>query len=371
MVQNFGELASHRLYVLTLFRHTLRNANRYCYSVHLRNRIHKVVKTVIWKHRFDKSSWTVYSLLKKLLFLNEQLTHGDVWAVWPMLTQFSKKKKPFHGSELATIVKQLKTDNPVSALRNIEEERQRHILARYINHQQGNNRLPHNIPEEYKVKLLLPMAMHEDAMLRLLKIQHQLNKGVPKVFLTHTSAGSSRIWFVRSALNKSRVQSKALGVLLRAEKKKSQKRLDALERCRQNAVWALEEAIWEQALEGDICSHRDVSRHLSELQNSVVERSHQTDSDIEPTKLQMWLNPIKEVMNMLTNQQQEKMRFFRNYKDEVLVNGGRFKMWERKSHLMHDRRVKRFKQLVKSELERVSPFLSGHDLPSLLNKYKF
>lgn len=340
--------------------------------MHLRNRVQKVVKKVIWKHRYDKSSWSVYSLLKSLNNLNNHLEKGDIAIVWSMLTPFTKQKKSFHGSNLTEAIEEVKKTQGGTNL-SPKDGKEGQILAKYINRGVESNRLPHHIPEIYKKELLLPMALHEKAILQLSRIQHQLSKGPPPVVLSHTSAGPSRIWFVRSALNKGKRQSKALGVLLRREKRKAQKTLDDLEDCKQNAQWALDEAIWEQMVEDGICLDWDLGKSLSSLtslgQNGRSNRN--AYSKHTPTKLKEWLGPVKEAMDLLIARQRERVHYYKEFKDSLLLNGGQFNFLEGESHKMHIRRVERFQALVRKELPYVVPFMRGRDLPSLLNKYKF
>lgn len=376
MAQNFIYLSSHRTYVSALYRHTLRNAHKCCYSVHLRNRVKKVVKEVILKHRYDKSSWSIYSMLHKMKKLNEHLNKRELKKVWSILTPFTKQKKPLRSLNLIKELKNISNSTNHDALPSAMSIREREVLKKYINRKQEVNGLPHFIPNEYKLKLLLPIALHEDALLKLGRIEHQLSKGPPRVVLSHTSSAGGQMWFLRSALNKGKRQSKALGTLLRQEKKKAQKRLNDLGKCKDNAKWALHEAIWEQSLDDGTIPVYSLEKYLDALTPPMSDVNNNRKSSRKeanfscPLRITEWLEPIAKTMNSLERTTLERAAYFKDYKNRVLLNGGLAKNLEVKSDNMYAKRVRRFKSLVKNEIPLVVPFVPGRELPTLLAKYR-
>ncbi|QLQ79581.1 hypothetical protein HG537_0C02280 [Torulaspora globosa] len=370
MVQNFSHLSSHKAYVLALYRYTLRATSSRCSSVHLRCRIRNTLRDMMFKHKHDKSSWTVFRLLEKMSKLNKCLEQGEVQQVWSMLTAMGKKKpckKP-----VTNVLRDLSQSVPSTDTVNVVEQRESHILAQYINRGQQQGRLPGHIPREYQMKLLLPLAIHERNVEKLGAVQSQLSKGPPKCFLTSTAAGSGKIWFVRSAVNKGKRQSRNLGIFLRREKKLAQKRLNHWEACKKNANWAVHEAIWEQCLEDGTILDFAPEKYLRSLNLSLDddESSVQLVKDREcPTKVIEWLQPIKDAMDSLARINQERKESFKKHRDDVLLTGGQYEFYKNQGNKLYARRVKRFGNLVQNELPYVVPYISGRDLASLLSKY--
>lgn len=372
-MKNFIYLAAHRGYVLTLYRHTLRNAAANCSSIHLRSRVRKVVKDVLFKHRFDKSSWSVHRLLEQMVKLNEYMKKGEMKQVWSLLTPYTKQKKPIKDSPVTRQLKLLSVKECNNNDQSPTEQREMQILSEYIKRNQRRGRLPHHISNEYKLKLLLPLALHERDVLKLSRIQHQLSKGPPKSTLTFTSAGSGKIWFVRSAVNKAKNQSKGLGVFIRQEKKRAQKRLNGWEACRINANWALHEAIWEQALEDGTLLKFSPEEYLHILSGSLEDDKTPAKRQPEkncPPKVFEWLNPINEVMASLRKKNSDASLSYRVHREENLLNNGEFDYYQSQNQKVYTNRVKRFENLVRTKLPYVVPFIPGRDLRSILAKYR-
>ncbi|QLL32706.1 hypothetical protein HG536_0D02280 [Torulaspora globosa] len=373
MVQNFSYLSRHKAYVLALYRYTLRATASRCSSVHLRCRIRNTLRDIMSKHKHDKSSWTVFRLLEKMGKLNKCLKQGDVQQVWSMLTAMGKKKKPHSKKPVTHALREFSQSAPGTESLSLVEQRESHMLAQYISRNQQHGRLPRHIPHEYQMKLLLPLATHEKDVEKLRMIEAQLSKGPPKCFLTSTAAGSGKIWFVRSAVNKGKRQSRNLGIFLRREKKLAQKRLNYWESCKNNANWALHEAIWEQCLEDGTILHFAPEKYLRSLNLSLDDDENPVPlwKDREcPAKVVEWLQPIKDAMDSLARINLDRKESFKKHRDDVLLTGGQFEFYKNQGNKLHARRVKRFEHLVQDELPYVVPYISGRDLRSLLSKYR-
>ncbi|GAV55657.1 hypothetical protein ZYGR_0AY00490 [Zygosaccharomyces rouxii] len=371
MVQNFIHLPEHRLCVLHLYRHTLRNSKQRCHSQHLIHRIEKITRQTLVKHRYDKSSWSVHFYLQKLYELNQLLIQRDVKSVWNLLTDVSKsksksksKKLSTRSSKVLTTLQDIHQSKLANGLQDPQVVREQLILNNYIRREQAQNRLPHFIPEEYKIKLLLPLALHGIAMVKLNSVHGKLVEGPPKVFLTHTIPVGHRIWFVRSALNKKKNQSKALGTLIRREKHEGHKRWDYLRQCKSNAYWAQQEANWEQLIANKTVPQLNLDKYLDS--QTIGKKKIEC-----PAQLAHWLEPISYSIQKLTETNVKKAEYFRNYRNRVLLNGGQAQYFENKSVTMYQRRVERFRKMVQNDLPYVVPFFRGRDLPSTLTKYRF
>lgn len=371
MVQNFIYLSEHRQCVLHLYRHTLRNSKQCCHSQHLIRRIKKITRQTIVKHRYDKSSWSVHFYLQKLYELNYLLIQRDVKTAWDLLTDVSKsksksksKRSSTRSSKILNALQDLHRSKQLKGLQDPQVVREQQILKDYIKREQTQNHLPRFIPEEYKVKLLLPLALHAKAMLKLNSIHGKLVEGPPKVFLTHTIPVGHRIWFVRSALNKKKRQSKALGTLIRREKREGHKRWDYLSQCKSNAYWAQQEANWEQLIENKAIPLLNLNKYLD---SQIIGRRKTTC----PPQLAHWLEPISYSIQHLSEINAKKAAYFKDYRNKVLLNGGQVRYFENKSLTMYQRRVERFKKMTKNDLPYVVPFFKKRDLPSTLTKYRF
>lgn len=315
------------------------------------------------KHRYDKSSWNVHFYLQKLRELNLLLVRRDVKAVWDLLTKIAKKKKAPKSSKILGALQEL--DKAKKAINVIAPKctREMGILNNYIRREQAHNRLPHIIPEEYKMKLLLPMALHARAMIRFDSVRSKLSRGPPKVTISHTATMGSKIWFVRSALNKKKRQSKALGVLIRREKRQSRNRWEALTSCKVAAGWALQEAIWEHLIQWGSIPAFDLEKYLEP--SSLEERKSQSFPVVEE-----WLAPIQESFLRLKELNRAKVAYFRNYKDDILLKGGQMQYYGHKSEAFHHERLQRFRKMANTDLPYVVPFIPGHDLSSIMAKYR-
>ncbi|AQZ12320.1 RRG1 (YDR065W) [Zygosaccharomyces parabailii] len=362
MVTNFIYLPSHRTCVLHLYRHTLRNSHQCCHSMHLVHRIRKIVKQTLVKHRCNKSSWSVHLHLQKLHELNQLLVRGNIKAVWDLLTLISSKKKAPGSSRIISELQMIKIKKTNIMSPSPKCSREMGILNKYIKREQAHDRLPHNISEEYKMNLLLPMALHARALAKLNSIQRKLSQGPPKVMINHTATMGGRIWFVRSALNKKKRQSKALGILIRREKRQSRNRWEALECCKATANWALQEGIWEHFIQQGTILELDLDQYLESFD---LDEKYQP-----PLLLREWLAPVRESVIKLKEINRAKVVYFRNYKNNVLIKGGQAQYYADRSKNFHRERLQRFQEMAKKDLPYVAPFVFGRDLPSVIAKYR-
>lgn len=331
-----------------------------------------MVKSTLYKHRFDKSSWSAHRLLQQLIKLNELLRLGNTDQVWAMLTPYTKQKKPVKASPLTREL-EIISASAVSSPQSPDEQRQLQVLGDYVKRHQERGRLPRHIPKCYGLKLLLPLALHEKDVLKLNRVQHQLSKGPPRSTLTFTTAGSGRIWFVRSAVNKAKNQSKALGVFIRQEKKQAQKRLNNWETCKENAIWALHEALWEQCIEDGTLLAFTPNEYLHNLSGSLEDESTPIKTKKKnkcPPKIIEWLSPINEVMMSLRRENSEAAVSYRKHKEKTILESGQLDYFQHQNEKVYANRVKRFENLVKKRLPYVVPFIPGRDLRTLLAKYR-
>lgn len=373
MPLHFKNLAQHRNYVLHWYRYTLRNSSRYTSSAHLQCRIRRITKNVLKKHKADMSSWSVYILLNEIKELNERLISGDITWVWDKLSSTAKAKKKRKNILEAPSPPSVMTEDP-------NHIREMNILHQYIKERQKELKLPLNIPNEYKSKLLLPLALHNDSLKKLHRLQIQLAQGPPKIHLNYTSAGRSRIWFIRSALNKGKRQSKALGRLIRMEKKQNQNILNYLDSCQENSVWAWHEAVWEHYLvTGKILRneqftsffHENASKSREILGGTLISTNTPVQSQPPWSNLvEDWLHPIKSAMKILQKKSVERAKYFDQYRRKILMDG-HAKFFNQKSNQMYSNRLARYKTMAEQDLPFVTPFFARQNLPSVLKSRKF
>ncbi|SCV03997.1 LAMI_0H12618g1_1 [Lachancea mirantina] len=356
MVTHFGELKQHRLYVLHWYRYTLRNTTKYVESEHLKLRLRTIVKSQLFKHRTDKSSWSAYISLQKLRELNKCLTKRKTIKAWNLLTEVSEKSQNRRTSMQSV------SNVPNAPVRPVLAKEST-ILNHFIAGKQAKGLLPKVIPQQYKTQLLLPLALHDMALARLHREELKLARGPPKTYLNYTNAGRSRIWFVRSALNKSSRQSKSLGIMIRKEKKWAQGVLDARKRCEEDCVWAWQEALWEELLD---------SGRL--VQGNPIEYVFENNSNFGkfgPLKnVTDWLNPIRDCVRGLELEAQHHALRFKKFKDDVLGRKS-WQYFQTKSDELYARRLSRYRAMARRDLSKVTPFVARRSLPSILDKYHF
>lgn len=372
MVSHFSSLNQHRTYVLHWYRYTFRNIPKSTNSIHLQNRLKSVIKKIASKHKPDRSSWSIYRLLTQLRDLNTNLVNGNSREAWMMLTPYTKQKKPNHGLKKPIT-------SVVTPQQDPEYVRQMGILNKYITKKQETLQLSGNVCAEYRLKLLLPLALHEHFLRKLHSIEYQLTHGPPSTYLSYTAAGRSHVWFVRSAVNKGERQSKALGRLIRAEKKRGQKNLDYWKDCKNNATWAWEEAVWEHYLDTGSVIKGNPIKYLTSKKNSVsmnevqvnkLPQKNRADQMMDSKYVYEWLAPIKESLDILEDKSIGRAKELAGYKDK-LISSGQVKYFDEKSKTIYQKRLLRYKKMKDDDLPYVVPFIPGRDLPTVMEKHKF
>ncbi|SCU81550.1 LAFA_0C05732g1_1 [Lachancea sp. 'fantastica'] len=364
MVLHFSRLSHHRVYVLHWYRYTLRNISRNICSEHLQLRARTTVKTTLTKHRHDKSSWSIYKLLRDLKALNKLLLKSKTEKIWDLLTIYSRKtsgngkKQPLPLSAA-----------PEAAQQNPEDVRNAKILHDYVTEKQRHFLLPMYIAKEFKSNLVLPLALHERYLQKLHRIEYKLASGPPKVSINYTSAGKARIWFIRSAINKGKRQSKELGRIIRLEKRKGQKNLDYWNACHANSRWVWHEAVWEHLLENGSILKGSPEKHLDNVSKAASRTKHATINASEKA-VREWLDPIKESLDHLSIESDRRTKYFDEYKRERVFRN-EYQFFAQKTEIMYQNRKRRFTKMLVNDLPFVTPFFEKQNLPSILRAHKF
>ncbi|SCU83607.1 LAME_0C05820g1_1 [Lachancea meyersii CBS 8951] len=364
MVLHFSQLPHHRTYVLHWYRYTLRNIPRNVHSEHLQLRIKSVTRTTVLKHRSDKSSWSIYKLLRDLKKLNTLLLKSKTEKVWELLTLYSRK----------TSGKGKKSSLPICAPPKAPEQdpetvRNAKLLHDYITEKQRRSLLPNNLADEFKLKLVLPLALHEHNLQKLHRIEYKLASGPPKVSLNYTSAGKARIWFVRSAVNKGKRQSRGLGRIIRLEKKKGQNNLDYWNSIHENSRWAWHEAVWEHLIETNSVIQGSPEKFLSSTAKPINKTGHVANVD-ENRVICEWLNPLKESLEFLSVQSERQAKYFEEYKRKATFRS-QCQYFAQKTDLMYQNRKRRYTKMLNDDLPFVTPFFRTRNLPAVLKAHKF
>lgn len=366
MVSLFSKLSSHKLYVLSWYRYTLRNTFKHLNSYELSIRVRNVIKKTIRKHQNNKSSWSVCCLLKDLRLLNVHLTNYDLTSIISLLGEYSRAPVKSEMKLLAL---------PQKTVRNSDIDREKHIIRRYLYRKRSQLLIPNNIPQIYLEKLIIPLVKHDMYMKVLHRIEWKLAKGPPNTYLSYTIVGQNKFWFVRSAINRRQRQSKALGLYIRTIRSKSQKNLDLWNKCEEFVKWAALEAIWESYLETNkIVNYRIVSDFgiaLSNLPNEpnlTLNKNGQYQTINIPIQLIEWLTPLKESFESLQKQNSTVAIKLQNNKERIM--NGQFQKFDITSKNIYELRLARYRKMLKQDLPNVNPFIQGCDLGSILKKWK-
>ncbi|CEP63074.1 Rrg1p LALA0_S07e01816g [Lachancea lanzarotensis] len=364
MVLHFSRLPHHRTYVLHWYRYTLRNIPKYVCSEHLQLRIRTTVKTTLTKHRCDKSSWSIYRLLRDLKTLNSLLLKSKTEKVWDLLTLYSRKTSG-NGKKLP-----LPLSAPSEATyQDPVDVRNAKILHDYVTEKQRRFLLPQYISKGFKAKLVFPLALHEQSLQKLHRIEYKLALGPPKVSLNHTSAGKSRIWFIRSAINKGKRQSKELGRIIREQKKKGQKNLDNWNACHANSRWAWYEAVWEHLIEHGSVLGGGPEKYLNSA-SKAANRTRQTTTKTDDKAVGEWLDPIKESLDFLSTESEQQAKYFDEYKQKRIFRG-QYQYFVQKTEVMYENRKRRYTKMLKNDLPFATPFFETQNLPTIMKAHKF
>ncbi|CAI4056516.1 hypothetical protein SUVZ_02G1940 [Saccharomyces uvarum] len=367
MAQNFGRIPSHQCYVLNLYRTVLRNVPKNCHSYAFQNEIKSNLSRQLTKHKHDKSSWSVYILLEKLNQLNNSLVEGKVQEIKHLMQPLKKTPKQLKTTRIFKPLNDLGNEN---LLQSPGEIRELHVLSTYIKQKQDLGLLPSYIPKKYKLNLLLPLALNDRACVKLYNIHQKLEKGSPSARLSYTKEGRNQIWFVRSPINKGKRQSKMLGILIRQERKDSQKNIDNLNFCESNATWALHEAIWEEYLESKRIIEVNLAKYLEYNIDNPNKPAKYTPAS-QNKKINEWVNPVREVMFNLQAKSIQKVEYYSDYKEKLLSEDGQLAYLDKLSKAMFAKRLESFEKMTKEALPYVTPFIPKKDLLSVLTKYGF
>lgn len=374
MVTQFGKLKSHHFYVLRLYRHSIRTINQTTDSLSYQKHIKERIKTKINDNKFNKSSWSVHNLLVNLETVNSSLVANDFTKVNEILDESNKTNE-----DTRIIGNLLKEKDKVGSniIQDPKQLKELSILDKYIKVRQSQDLLPICISKKLKRELLLPIALDWNAKNKIRRIQSQLDKGVPNIYLSYTKAGPSTIWFVRSPVNKSKSQSKKLSKLISAVKKENQMVLDGVESCEKNAKWAFYEALWEEYLSSGKLLKYSSGQALNKMtqlrQSDSVEESKKISSSKQllPDSVISWLLPISETISQLTNTIISRAKYFDHYKDEVLIKGGHIDYYTKKTTEMYNKRKMRFDAMLKNEVPSALTFEKDRNLTSILEDNKF
>ncbi|CAB4256589.1 similar to Saccharomyces cerevisiae YDR065W RRG1 Protein of unknown function, required for vacuolar acidification and mitochondrial genome maintenance [Maudiozyma barnettii] len=377
MSTHFSLLRDHRLYVLRLYRYTLRTTRHNINSIIYRNHILDKVKERITNNRLNKSSWAVHNLLEKLESLNCAIQKNDYNQVRRLLTD--PKVDP-NLKLIKTSINEIKL-NAKPPQQDPKLLIQSNILDKYMKIKQSDHLLPAQISKKIKRNLLLPIALDWHSRNKIDRIQKQLDKGIPEVYLSYTKAGPSTIWFVRSPVNKQKAQSRKLSSLISKTKKENQDVLDGIVACEKNAQWALSEAIWEEYLANEnLPNFNNISELLSrvekiektkQLVSSTVVTNNLQYKDGMPVTVLSWLSPISNVITELNKSLYERAASFEKFKKEVLLKDGHVEYYKEKTATMHLKRKKRFENMLKNDIPNAFTFEKDHNLYSILENNKF
>lgn len=357
---HFSGISTHRSAVLTLYRHALRNTNNYLYSKGFANSIQRVINTRIRRFKNEKSAWTIRSQLETLSKLNDLVLSCSWDEVSRLLIEskdvtsvretINSDPKVNNLNNILTVLTPLITpkDNPTNTK---EYKTEMNILSDYCKRKQLKQLLPSGMLKDYKRKLLLPLAMHEYGLKRVGTIARQLKKGPPPAYLSYTMEGKSKIWFVRSAVNKHKNQSKELGRLIRETRLQHQSEIDTIALCYSfHGYWALEEAQWEEILAHQL--NQPPKYKINSLEQFLKLKDY---GDIPPNVIE-WLQPLKDVMKSMQNDSNKRIEYFEKFKKEKLVDGGQYDYYQKESDKMYWKRKERFEKMIKEQIPHTNPF---------------
>lgn len=400
MVLHFSELKAHKKHVTGLYRHALRSI-RYSLavsthpniSINLDKNVDKLdrgfakqllasTKSTTKKNAKNKSSWSVYKLLQQLTELNKLLENNDPDKITNLKQFYENRHSRFVSkregvnptlndvtiinNELDNLVKTLhplkyNKNKNLSNIQTPEHIRRMGILSRYL------KRHKLNLAPENKERLL-PLALQEYGTFKLNILKRKFECGPPKTYLNYTKAGSFKIWFVRSAINKKRHQSKKLTYIINKEKVNAQDRLDQIRYCESLKKWAFFEGLWEHSLDSNnsILNFNKFTTGKDHIIN-WNKLKHENNSF-----LNSWLQPIDESIHLLERQNKLQSNFFNNYYEKILLpKGGQFDYYQNKSLAYFNHRKKIFDKMNSIDLPKTNAFIPELNLYNILKKYRF
>ncbi|CCK69948.1 Rrg1p KNAG_0D01970 [Huiozyma naganishii CBS 8797] len=354
----FDRLPNHATYVLHLYRYSIRNVKYRISSIGLQRDILVELRRISKENKSDKPALVIHNLLKQLNEFNESLEQGLIsqWSQYlpqPAQTQRSASR------QLCVSIEKLSARPP----QDPEVSRQMSILSRYVSVRQRKGYLPRNIPKKYMQTLLLPVALHAYGKHKLDRIDAQLQKGIPQAKLAYTMAGRSRIWFVRSSVNKNAQQSKTLGVRIRQARDQHQSELNSVERCHEfHGVWASYEAQWEEYLLQNVGSTPPPLVSLTQFIGAPNRHS---------SVVQSWMVYLQDACAAIEKKSLSRMLEFQRYRDDVLIEGGVLAHYQRKTEQMYNKRKTRYDTMLQNELTHPFPFASERNMYHVLKRNQF
>lgn len=362
---HFSGIPAHRKAVLTLYRHVLRNTNNQLYSKGFANKIQSEANLRIRRFKNEKSSWTIRTQLEKLHQLNDLIGEHNWDEIKKLIVEVqttkSTREKIDDDSKLTNlnhIIKELTPlltpqDNPINTK---EYKTEMNILSDYIQKKQAKQLLPYGMLKDYKRKLLLPLAMHDYGLKQVGKITRQLKRGPPPTYLSYTMEGKSKIWFVRSAVNKHKNQSKTLGRLIRETRLQHQSEIDTVDLCHTfYGYWALEEAQWEDMIKNE---HAKPAKYKV---NSLEQFMKLKDYHGIPQNVVTWLHPLKDVISTIKQESMSRVAYFEKFKKDKLIEGGQYKYYKDESDKMYWRRKERFQKMIQEQIPHTNPFYQNQE----------
>lgn len=376
MRTHFSKLEVHRNYVLTLYRNTLRHIQN-VQSGYLKYRTMKLICTEVKKHKDDKSSWSIYKRITSLQSLYNSLKANDPTKANTVLTEYRHSiKKP--RSKIKGILKSIESEiNTTSHFQDNKRLARLSLLDTYIKRKQSCNRLPKDIPQEYKTRLILPLALHERGLMNLERLKTSLMKGKYHTKLSYTMAGKTRIWFVRSYVNKKRKQSVKLRNLITYEKKKNLITLRRLEELQKNSYWAMHEAIWERYLDDGHLHKADLNRYMKNMQLQdkstkqvpSVPNTHVSSRAVTKCmRLREWLLPLAKINVELENSCTATERKYLANKQKLLHRNSSLEYYKIQSQKVYNNHMKKYQKMLKDDLPFANPFIEERSVPEILRK---
>ncbi|AEY97858.1 FAFR174Wp [Eremothecium gossypii FDAG1] len=336
MVQPFTRYAAHRHLVLSWYRYTLRITNYVPISNLLRRQTREVVRETILKHRGTQSSWKVLQLLEDMKQLNSHLAVAKAVGAWQIIQKYAAKPTP----------QEERLPMPAKHYNDPSKDKEAHYYWRYHRDLTRKHLLPAVIPNDYMEKLIAPLARHASDLRTLDIVQRNIQRS-PKAYLSYTMVGSDRLWFVRSAVNRKKRQSRRLTAMIVALRRAAQRSLDMSNRLKEEVIWATHEAKWEQLLATGTLPPDGAK------------------SDWKPGRA--WLEPYEAAFrNQLANRKRTSQKLKRY---SAQISKVHLPYYIKCSAAMHTRRAKRF-ECFQKELHTVNPFVPGRDLGSLLSKWR-
>lgn len=356
MTLKLCQIQAHKSYVLRLYRCTIKNLKTNTNSINLQMDVIKVLRSNFKANKINNNSWKIQGLLKDTEELNRSLLKNDLVNVQSLVAKY--QIKIVHDSIPKDPKPNIKDSQSSGHVTDMN------ILARYMKIRQDKGYLPLDITKYAKQHLLLPLAKHLRSQHKLERIRSQLAKGPPKVYLTYTMAGPSRIWFVRSALNKGKHQSKKLGRIIRKEKLRYQIGLDTVGQLKHDARWAILEAQWEEYIVKGTLNQYDLEKCLQAI-------THRKQNIYNSPVLEKWLLPICDSINIINDEVQKSISHFNDQKEILLKDGGQYDYYLKKSQEVFEKRKQRFDNMMEKEVPYANPFDETQNLDSIMKRYNF